>query len=99
MSAVVRAVPSYPSGGAAGAIVIVNIGGFALTQSNGSAPLQVFDYLLRDSSLPVLLNASNVLAIVRLYKCEFLEQIYHYADLSCDLYVNLRWTSQVPRLT
>ena len=34
------------TGGAAGAIVIVNIGGFALTQSNGSAPLQVFDYLL-----------------------------------------------------
>ena len=34
------------TGGAAGAIVIVNIGGFALTQSNGSVPLQVFDYLL-----------------------------------------------------
>ena len=50
------------TGGAAGAIVIVNIGGFALTQSNGSVPLQVFDYLLRDSSLPVLLNASNVVA-------------------------------------
>ena len=73
------------TGGAAGAIVIVNIGGFALTQSNGSAPLQVFDYLLWDSSNPVLLNASNVVAIVGLYKCEFLEQIYQYAHLSCDL--------------
>ena len=73
------------TGGAAGAIVIVNIGGFALTQSNGSVPLQVFDYLLWDSSLPVLLNASNVVAIVGLYKCEFQEQTYQYVDLSCDL--------------
>ena len=63
------------TGGAAGAIVIVNIGGFALTQSNGSVPLQVFDYLLRDSSLPVLLNASNVVAIVGLYKCKFIKFI------------------------